>query len=410
MESKKCILVVDDELQTRKSAYASALDNHYKVAYTDNADLLYDVIKNSNADLFLVDLDLSDFIDPNTNSPMYVLNVLSAIGTDKPIILLSASYDDLMKNGKLTPIIRNSVEKGYNICSFFAWSEIKNVAEKFDVKDYRDALYSKLDFMIQKDRHPYDFGIVCALDSELQPFMDKALPGSVSEIVKDEIHYKRAVLKTQSGRNLNFIAAFSSYMGIADSSIIATNMVTRFGVEKIYMVGVCGGRESEGVKIGDVIIPMESVAYQRGKLTNEGFLADIMSAKPREGGVIKCSDANDILNELFKEYLSNYIAKEGKSLEVEKPTVNYNVMACADYVIDKDDELNKISDMISKRKLCAVDMESYGIFRTGELMNINTMVIKSVMDLTNKKSDKYKPYASFLAANYLYQLLFQERV
>lgn len=409
MESKKIILVVDDELQTRKIAYASALDTHYDVTYTDNADLVYDVIRKSNADLFLVDLDLSDFIDPNTNSPMYVQNVLNAIGTDKPVILLSASYDDLMKNGKLTPIIRNSVERGYNICSFFAWSEIQNVADKFTDKDYRDALYSKLDFMIQKDRHPYDFGIVCALESELQPFMDKALSGSVSEIVKDEIHYKRAVLKTKSGRKLNFIAACSSYMGIADSSIIATNMVTRFGVEKIYMVGVCGGRESEGVKIGDVIIPMESVAYQRGKLTNYGFSSDIMSAKPREGGVIKCSDANDILNELFKEYLSNYIQEEGKSLAVERPKVYYNVMACADYVIDKDDELDKIADTISKRKLCAVDMESYGIFRTGELMNINTMVIKSVMDLTNNKSDKYKPYASYLAANYLYQLLFHER-
>ncbi len=135
MESKKIILVVDDELQTRKSAYASALDTHYDVTYTDNADLVYDVIRNSNADLFLVDLDLSDFIDPNTNSPMYVQNVLNAIGTDKPVILLSASYDDLMKNGKLTPIIRNSVERGYNICSFFAWSEIQNVADKFTDKD-----------------------------------------------------------------------------------------------------------------------------------------------------------------------------------------------------------------------------------------------------------------------------------
>ena len=95
-------------------------------------------------------------------------------------------------------------------------------------------------------------------------------------------------------------------------------------------------------------------------------------------------------------------------MEVERPSVNYHVMACADYVIDKDKELDKIASTIGKKKLCAVDMESYGIFRTGELMNIKTMVIKSVMDLTNNKSDKYKPYASFLAANYLYQLLYQE--
>lgn len=408
MESKKCILVIDDELQIRKSSYSSALANRYEVVYTENADLVYNVIKETNADLFLVDLDLSGFTDPNTNDSMYVLNVLSEIGTDKPIILLSASYDELMKNGKLTPIIRNSVEKGYNICSFFAWSEITNFADKDD--DYRRAFYSKIDFMIQKDRHPYDFGIVCALELELQPFMEKAIPESITEIVIDEIHYKRAVLKTKKGQSLNFIAAYSSNMGIADSSIIATNMITRFGVEKIYMIGVCGGRETEGVKIGDIIIPMESVAYQRGKLTNEGFCSDIMSAKPREGGVIKCSDSNEILANLFKEYLNTYIQKEGKGMDVERPIVNYNVMACADYVIDKDGELDKIAEKISRRKLCAVDMESYAIFRTGELMNTKTMVIKSVMDLTSKKSDKYKSYAAFLAANYLYQLLYQEKV
>ena len=41
-------------------------------------------------------------------------------------------------------------------------------------------------------------------------------------------------------------------------------------------------------------------------------------------------------------------------------------------------------------------------------MDVNTMVIKSVMDLSNNKSDKYKPYAAFMAANYLYKLLYQE--
>lgn len=407
MESKKRILVVDDELQDRKQTYSNALDQKYEVLFTENADLIYDVIRNSSADIYLVDLDLGNFTDPNTQEPLSVLNVLNEIGTDKPVILLSATYNELMNQGKLTPIIRNSAERGYNICSFLAWNEISKISSESD-SSYRDALYGKIDFMMQKDRHPYDFGVVCALESELQPFLDKALSESISEFVKDEIQYRRAILKTKNGRNLSFIAAFSSNMGIADSSIIATNMITRFGVEKIFMVGVCGGRESEGVKIGDVIIPLESVAYQRGKLTNEGFSSEIMSAKPREGGVIKCRNANDILSDLFKEYLNNYIQKEGKSMEVERPSVNYHVMACADYVIDKDKELDKIASTIGKKKLCAVDMESYGIFRTGELMNIKTMVIKSVMDLTNNKSDKYKPYASFLAANYLYQLLYQE--
>ena len=55
-------------------------------------------------------------------------------------------------------------------------------------------------------------------------------------------------------------------------------------------------------------------------------------------------------------------------------------------------------------------MESYAIFRVGEILNVETMVIKAVMDLTNNKSDKYKPYAAYMAANYLYQLLYREEI
>ena len=184
-------------------------------------------------------------------------------------------------------------------------------------------------------------------------------------------------------------------------------MVCKFNVKTIYMVGVCGGRESEGVNIGDVIIPKESVAFQRGKLTEKGFSSEIQFAKPKEKGLVQYSKADDILSQLFTDYTNIIREKEHRTLALEQPKVNYNVMACADYVIDKEGELDVIAKNIGQRKLCAVDMESYAIFRVGEMLDIDTMVIKSVMDLTSNKSDKYKPYAAYMAANYLYQLIYQ---
>ena len=102
------------------------------------------------------------------------------------------------------------------------------------------------------------------------------------------------------------------------------------------------------------------------------------------------------------------IEEENRTLDLTIPKVHYEPMACADYVIDKEGALDEIAEKSAKRKLCAVDMESYAIYRVGEMMNVNTMVIKSVMDLSNNKSDKYKSYAAFMAANYLYQLLYNE--
>ena len=118
--------------------------------------------------------------------------------------------------------------------------------------------------------------------------------------------------------------------------------------------------------------------------------------------------ANNILLELYKKYVVSQIDKG--TIELKVPKIHYDSMACADYVIDKKGVLDEISKNIGKRKLCSVDMESYAIYRVDELLHINTLVIKSVMDLTNNKSDKYKEYAAFMAANYLYQLLYREEL
>ena len=96
MELRKRILVVDDDLQNRKGKYASALQGKYEVEYTENADLIFDVIKTVKADLYIVDLDLSSFIDPRTMQSMTVNAILETIGKSKPIILLSGTYKELM--------------------------------------------------------------------------------------------------------------------------------------------------------------------------------------------------------------------------------------------------------------------------------------------------------------------------
>lgn len=413
MEIKKKILVIDDDLGARKEFYKEALEERYEVNYTDNADLIYDVIGRSKSDLYIIDLNLSLFTDPKTNQPLMVESILEAVGKNKPIIILSGDYSALMDNGRLTPIIKNSAEEGFNVCSFFTWEDIRKVKEesRMDYKNsYKDALYTRIDFFINKDRSPYDFGVICALDEELAPFMARAIPDSISQNQIDGIHYKRSLIKTQSGHELNFVAACSSRMGISDAGIIASHMATRLGVKKIFMIGVCGGRESAGVDIGDVIIPSESIAFQRGKLKEDGFSSEVESSKPKESGIVKCDKAPTILHELFREYVDKMVNESGCTIDIKKPNIHYDVMACADYVIDKEGVLDEISKTIAHRKLCAVDMESYAIFRVGEILDIETLVIKSVMDLTNKKSDKFKSYTSFIAANYLYQLLYREEI
>ena len=407
MAIRKQIFIVDDDLQNRKGFYVGALSEWYDLSFTENADNLFYDIKNSKADLYIIDLDLTGFNNPRSNTPLTADDVMGEIGKMKPIIILSGTYKQLMDKGRLTPFITFSAEEGYNICSFFTLDEIIKAA-KNESSAEREALRAKIDFAIEKNRKPYDFGVVCALEEELEPFMEKAVAESISIGQISGVKFKRAILKTEKGKELRFVAAFSTNMGIADAGVIASTFVTKLGIETIYMIGVCGGREKGGVSIGDIIIPKESVAFQRGKLTKDGFSPDIQSAKPKEGGMILYDKSKGLLDSLFYAYTMKMAKEQKKSLSLEAPKVVYDVIACADYVIDKEGELDKIADMVSHRKLCGVDMESYAIFRVGEVHDVNTMVIKSVMDLTEKKSDEYKSYAAYIAANYLYQLLFKE--
>lgn len=409
---KKRIMIIDDELQRRRKNYENVLIERYDVEYSDNVDLIYEQIKKSKVDLYIIDLNLDKFIDPKTKRGMNVKDILEAVGKNKPIILLSGTYPELAKDGRLQAIITKAAEEEYNVCSFLAYDEIRRLdsentaIEKEQLDGYKEALYSNIDICIKRDKSPCDFGVVCALDEELQPFLDLVQSNLMDSINIDGISYKRGVLSTKNGKELEFLCTVSTNMGIADASILATHMASHFGVRNIFMIGVCGGRETVNVNIGDVITPLESTAFQRGKLTEKGFSAEVENAKHKEHGNINDDTANEVLFELYTIYLKK--DKEIKKLPPPK-RLSY-VMACADYVIDKKGVLDIIAKKISRRKLCAVDMESYAIYRVGELLDVNTLVIKSVMDLTNNKSDKYKQYAAFMAANYLYQLLYREEL
>lgn len=398
------ILVIDDDFSTRKKHYLNVFKDKYILNFTENAKLIFDDISSNKVDIYIIDINLDSFTNPKNNQPLQLHDVLVEIGKSKPIIFISGSYNQLMVEGRLTPIIQNSTEEGYNICSFFVWDEILNASESTN-EDYKYAIHNKIDVMINKDKSPYAFGIVCALKEELDPFLSNV--GIIDNFEIANIQFNKCIITTINNNELYFVSAYSSYMGAVDASTITTVMATTLNIKNIYMIGVCGGRDSE-VAIGDIIIPEESIAYQRGKLTEDSFSVDATSAKPKK--IYKPNNFTEIINPIYRKYIDLLIDAGQPPLEVKPPKINYHAMACADYVIDKDEELNKIASFIGKRKLCSVDMESYSIFRVGELLDINTMVIKSVMDLTNKKSDKYKLYAAYIAANYLYSLIYNEKI
>ncbi|MCS2712355.1 response regulator [Bacteroides thetaiotaomicron] len=112
------ILVIDDDFSTRKKHYLNVFQDKYVLNFTENAKLIFDDISSNKVDIYIIDINLDSFTNPKNNQPLQLHDVLVEIGKSKPIIFISGSYNQLMVEGRLTPIIQNSTEEGYNICSF----------------------------------------------------------------------------------------------------------------------------------------------------------------------------------------------------------------------------------------------------------------------------------------------------
>jgi len=295
--------------------------------------------------------------------------------------------------------------------SFFAENnEVVNTTEHLKKQKIKTDVINngKNENATYKSENEADVGIICALSEERKPFFDNFNDDELEKITRGEIQYQKGVIITKNGKLIRFVTVIQQEMGTVDAAAIGAMLVKEFMVKHLFMIGVCGGREEVKVKIGDIIIPTDSVAYQRGKLTEKGLELAVGHSQTNVSSKMIFDDCRSIIDKIFEQYMNKRIKEKKGGLSVQNPSIHYEPMACGENVVDKANELNKISEDVAQRKLCAIDMESYAILRLNKFLNIKTVVIKSVMDLANNKSDEYKEYAAYVSANFLYEILKEE--
>jgi nucleoside phosphorylase/CheY-like chemotaxis protein len=413
MKSK--ILVIDDRWNDRKQVYNNVLSSDFDVVAVEKGSEVCKTLESEKGvDVYLIDIMLSEWINIITNRPLQVMDVLEKIPKNKPIILLSNVYDGLVKNNELTPLINGILDKKYPVYSFFIWDDFVVASESNEKKEQIKSAI-ELDILkhdkIQKeqDANKFDFAVICALPEEMKPFMQKF--SNIENLKIEGISVStKAILTTKTGKELKFIAVTQTNMGMVDAAILGTILTSQFEIKHIFMIGVCGGRDSK-VKIGSIIMPIEIVAYQNGKITEQGLIPNVKTAKCDKsfGKQILTQDNKDILTTIYTEAQNEIRTETQRGIDAELlDSIETDEMACGDVVVNKNDELNNIAQQTSKPKLCAVDMESYSIYRLAELLKVDATVIKTVMDLTSIKTDKYKDYAAKISAKFLYSMLYEE--
>lgn len=109
------LLVIDDEISTRKQIYKDVLGctEFFEMMFVKNVDDVDASINNKHADAYIVDVVLD-------NWHLNLRDILDKIGDKGPVILVSNKYEKF-DSTQLTNILNNTIDSP--VIHFLAWSE-----------------------------------------------------------------------------------------------------------------------------------------------------------------------------------------------------------------------------------------------------------------------------------------------
>lgn len=232
----------------------------------------------------------------------------------------------------------------------------------------------------------YDYAILTALEEDE---MEQILP--LIEITSVEDHINKGYFKSNPKKNVVLVSQLET--GMIDASILATELILKYSPKYLIMPGVLGGKPDE-TKIGDVIVATKVFTVDKGKLSGKDHLKEI------EASII-----NNHRITAFKTHkisIQDYI-RDSHPTHKNTVDIHFAPIACVRQVIDSEGFFLENFTPI-ERKTIGVEMESYGITRACELVGhkrTTPIIIKSVMDNTQDKTDGAKKLAAWTSAKFL---------
>jgi nucleoside phosphorylase len=242
-----------------------------------------------------------------------------------------------------------------------------------------------------------DYAIITALEEDE---MEKILQlfEKESEVGDTNNYIEFGHLKTNPSKKVVYASQHNT--GMVDASILATEILVRFKPKYLIMTGVLGGRPEE-TNIGDVIIATKVFEIDRGKITDTGF--------KKESSVSSITSKEIKKVHRSKKEIEKFIDSQDETRN-SNVKLHFGPIASVNQVIDIEGFFeSKITEI--DRKAIALEMESFAIVRSCELVNEGKtipIIIKSVMDNTQNKADNAKSYASWTSARTLEYILKNE--
>ncbi len=291
----------------------------------------------------------------------------------------------------------------------------------YDLKetDWEDVLQEAVDTIIEtkkqllksvQDGRHYNIGVLCALQEEFEQ-MKLAFGGQWNVVTMEGCPYTlyATQMRTELGHTIKVIACCNNVAGMQAASITASFLLSRFDLDTLFMTGFCAGFKKEGVNYGDLFIADSEYDYGSGKLVKNDDNEQRVQPEPKQ---MPCSyDTLSKLNDFVTEdvaALKVYAELKRKSLLIENmnmPNIFVGPGACGSYVVsDKEFMKRLLND--DNRSLKGLDMEGYGLYLAGHMLNKNCVLVKGIADFGDReKDDKYHKVCSYASAYFVAQYI-----
>lgn len=293
----------------------------------------------------------------------------------------------------------------------------------YDLKetDWEDVLQEAVDTIVAtkeqllksivEERH-YDVGILCALPEEFEQ-MKLAFGNQWSSVPNDGMPYQLYAiqLRTELGHTIKVIACCNNVPGMQAAAITASFMLSRFDLGTLFMTGFCAGFKKKGksdVNLGDLFIADSEYDYGSGKLIKKENGQEVMP-EPRQ-----LPFSYDILGKL-NDFISEQVAASKVFAELKRadllvddmqvPAIHVGPGACGSYVVSDETFMEQLVKD-DNRNLKGLDMEGYGLYLAGHMLNKTCVLIKGIADFGGEdKDDKYHKVCSYASAWFVHHFI-----
>lgn len=387
------ILVVDDN-KLRVDHIATLIDalqdDDKQISYVDNIFAAKKLLLETQYDVMLLDLviPIRAESDPQKNGGQELLREIVQVDQYKlpSHVFVISEYETAL--AELSGI---SHELAFTTIKYDATSDEWYIRLENFLKQIVRA------GAIDNTGYDYDVAIICALDDpELKEVKRLPYQWEPYGIVGDTTDYFTG---TYNGKKLICAAAYE--MGMSAAAVLATKIVAKFKPHYLVMTGIAGGVSGKGLHFGDVMVADPCFDYESGKRVYENGQSVF---KPDYKQIRLDDTINQILRRIAGQTAALhaihdecYYDKPDNALQIKIGFFGSGAAVLTDP--------NIIERVIQhQRKFMGFDMEAYAVMLSGTLASApkpTTVVMKSVSDFGEGKSDQYQRYAAYTSARVL---------